>query len=252
MTILRNPDKSILTREFWFPNLAIRTNESELMDDPNCDDEMLMRTFDKFRYINYLFSGIHSLIRQTIIRDIIRRGATSVSLIDLGAGGCDTGRWFSQWSGKHGISCKIFCIDADQRAVSYGQEACKKDPAITVLKADACDLDKMGLRADYIFSNHFIHHLEDSKIPAIFKIMNTCSRYGFVASDLHRNSLNYFGFTLVGAVWRRKSFIFADGRLSLKRGFTRQELKRHCDNAGVDTRITPNALGHWMITSIAD
>ena len=242
---------TILPRAFGLPDFSKRSVRSELMDDPALDENALYETLRSFEAVNRIISRTHALIRKTIFRDIERRKVTAVTLLDIGAGGCEVGRWFARECRDRGIACRVYCLDADPRAVKFGRETCKDYPNVTVMEFDALKLADLTFPVDYIFSNHFLHHLDSSGVRSVMELVGTCAKRGFVMQDLHRHVLWYLGFSAVAGVLWRRGWTFADGQVSIKRGFTRGELLQLCAQAGVRCSVKPSAPGHFCLTNLA-
>lgn len=237
-------------RNYLIPDLSHRAVTSELMDDTTADEKLLFTTLSDFKYINRFITRSQNVLRKTIIADIMRRKARQVSLLDIAAGGCDIGLWFARYCRKHSITCSVYCLDNDPRAIRYARDACRSEPSIRLVEADAHDIAGLGITVDYAFTNHFIHHLSDNEIPAMFRTIRDCCRHGFVVHDLHRHEIWYLGFTILGSILWRNGFTLADGQTSIRRGFTRTELQKYITDANIDATITRSGLGHWLITNI--
>jgi ubiquinone/menaquinone biosynthesis C-methylase UbiE len=236
--------------DYWIPDLSRRAVSPELMDDAACDEGLLFATLRNFVKINRLISRTRRVLRKTILADMRRRGAREISFLDIAAGGCDTGLWFARHCRRLGVKCSVFCFDNDPRILSYARQACREEPSISFIQADARNLSRMNLKVDYAFSNNFFHHLPDTDIPATLRAMRDCCRYGFVVHDLERHIAWYMGFTLISGILWRNGFTLADGRMSIRRGFKRVELESHVAKAGIDGRISRSGLGQWLITNI--
>ena len=236
-------------RTGW-PDLSHRSHLPELMDDPGRDPKQLFETLDSFKAINRFISQTRSLLRRTVIRDMLRRRVDSARLLDLGSGGCDEARWFVGECRKHGIKGTVICLDADPRAVRYARNACRNESAIEVVEADALRLAELNLSVDYIFSNHFFHHLDNTVIPGMLRQIQSCAQRGFILQDLHRHPLWYFAFSLIGTLAWRRGWTFVDGLSSISRGFTREELVDLCRKAEVECRVLRSAPGHWCLTNL--
>jgi SAM-dependent methyltransferase len=238
------------TRDYWIPDLSRRAESPEIMDDAACDEGQLFVTLRNFEKINRFISQTRRLLRKTVFADIRRRGAREVSFLDIAAGGCDTGVWFAGNCSRLGVKCSVYCLDSDPRTLRYARNVCRSERSISFIHADARDIGRMDLTVDYAFSNNFFHHLSDKDIPAMLCAVRDCCRYGFVVHDLERRLPWYIGFTCMGRILWRDGFTFADGRMSIRRGFRRSELEKFTSLANIDGRITRSGLGHWLITNI--
>ena len=209
-----------------------RASEKELMDDPAADEELLLATVRQFGPINRLLSRSRSLIRRYILRDARRRGLSSFTVLDLGAGGGDIADWLVTAARRRGQYVRVICLDSDPRIAAYARRRLGGNPELEILEASAEELPRFG-PVDYIFANHFLHHLDEEEILMLLPLLREQARCGFLLNDLRRSRLSYLGYTLLAAIFFRGSFAFYDGRLSIRRGFLRGELERLLCRAGL-------------------
>lgn len=219
-TALHQPKlNQTLAKTFAMRNLPLdfstRATEDEEMDLPDCDPEKLARTLDQFHQINRLFSRVRTLLRQTILTDM--QPGQSYHLVDLGAGACDIPVWLLAAAKRKGLDLRITAVDADPRAVDYATQRHGNVPGLTILHADALDIEAFT-PFDYLFANHFLHHLPDAPIANLLSNAHHHCRRGFVFSDLRRSRWSYLGFSLFARIYRN-SFARADGLLSIRKGF---------------------------------
>lgn len=207
------------------------------MDFPEADETQLIATVRQFRTINRLVSRSRSLIHRYILRDAQRRGLSRITVLDVGAGGCDIGVWIAAAAARYGIEARVICLDQDPRIIAYAREYTAESPQVEVVEGSAAELDHIA-PVDYIFANHFLHHLPDEVIVELLPQLARTARYGYVLNDLRRSRLSYVGYSLLAALFFRGSFAFYDGRLSIRRGFTKNELQSMVDAAG-DGAVPP-------------
>ncbi|MFP4416411.1 MAG: methyltransferase domain-containing protein [Fibrobacterota bacterium] len=226
--------------------LEFRLNCQELMDDLQSDRNALYATLDQFVFINRWLSRSRTLLIRYIFSDMLKRDQRSYTLVDIGAGGCDISAWLIGFCEKKGISLSITCIDHDPRVITYARKHYGHLSQLNIVEMDVRTLFASGHTYDYIFANHFLHHLDDEHIVSMLRGLNTVCRYRYLINDLQRSKLSYVGYSLGAALLFRHSFAFADGRLSIRRGFLRKELVSFCEMAGLKNarvgRIVPGRL----------
>jgi len=234
----------------FIPDLSQRAVTLELMDDAKGDESMLFTTLRDFKYINRFLSQIRRVLHKTVFADMRRRGAREVSFLDVAAGGCDTAVWFTRQCRRLRIKCLVYCLDNNPRILRYARNACRCEPSIIFIQADARDIGALNLSVDYAFTNHFLHHLPDSDIPPMLRAIHDCCKRGFVAHDIERLLAWYFGYSFIGRMFWREGFTRQDGCLSIRRGFRRAELEGYIERANINGTISRSGLGHWLITNI--
>ena len=101
-----------------------------------------------------------------------------------------------------------------------------RHPEITIVHGDALSLaDIAPGRWDFIFSNHFLHHLSTPQIGACLRQVVRSCREGCVMSDLVRSRLSYWLYTGCAGALLRDSFAYDDGRLSIRKSLTMCEAR---------------------------
>lgn len=213
----------IKNHEFLLSFLSRRCSDLELMDRPDLSREKLVNTLHQFRIVNQFFSCHRRLLKRYVIADMLKEKRRSWRLLDVGAGGCDIDRWLIKTCRAKGLQLDITCIDHDPRVVEYARSRTSDVPGIEIRCAKAMEIDTFNERFDYILANHLLHHLGSHDVETILKkINNICDRV-FLVNDLLRCYHSYLAFTIIAWILFRRSFAFTDGRISIRKGFTRHE-----------------------------
>ncbi len=227
---------------FQIPDMSARRFVPEHMDDTAGSEEELIRTLRDFRIVNLLFSRTRTLVKRYLLPHMLKQGGRELVVADLGAGGCDFALWFTGLCRRSGLDVRVLCIDNDPRAVAYCRRAVRGRSNITVREASASSIDEMGGPIDYVFSNHFLHHIKSSEIPGLIKKIHDVSRCGFLINDLARSAPAYAGFTLFSLAFLHGGLSRHDGRLSIRKGFLKQELADLATRACFSTPFTVGTL----------
>lgn len=221
--------------DFFFPDMRLRNmTDKERMDRADADLDQLHRTIRQFHWINFLFSASRTLLREHFFPMMERDPKRVYTLLDVGAGGCDIAMWAAREARNRGLKLNITALDNDPRILPIAYRAVRDCPGIRILEGNALDISELG-SFDFIFSNHFLHHLDWDEIKIFLRQVLAQTRLGFVMNDLKRSRFAYLGCTVILGLWARRSFAFHDGRLSIRRGFLPGELRDFA------TRNFPNA-----------
>lgn len=207
----------------WLPDFTRRVLDAELMDDPACDERLLLRTIEQFATINRLVSRYRSSLTRTVLRDMAREPEREYHLLDLGAGGCDIPVWMLGEARRRGLRLRVTALDSDARVADWACARHAGVPGLSVVCARADGLARFG-PVDYVFANHFLHHLPDAAVRAVLVETARVARRGYVFSDLRRGWPGYVGASLLLGLCFRGSFACPDGRLSVRRAFRPAEL----------------------------
>jgi 2-polyprenyl-3-methyl-5-hydroxy-6-metoxy-1,4-benzoquinol methylase len=146
------------------------------------------------------------------------------TLLDVGAGGCDIAIRAAREARERGLKLNITALDNDARILPIAYQAARDYPEICIIEGNALELSRLG-SFDFVFSNHFLHHLAWDDIKIFLERIIAQTRLAFVMNDLKRSNWAYLGFTIFSGLLTRRSFHFYDGRLSIRRGFLAEELR---------------------------
>ncbi|HMP89801.1 MAG TPA: methyltransferase domain-containing protein [Kiritimatiellia bacterium] len=203
----------------------------ELMDDPNCDEALLIRTLEQFRWMNRLVSRYRAILTRWVLSDMGKDPGREYHLVDLGSGGCDIPVWLLREAEKKGLRLRVTALDGDSRAIAFAKERHGGMAGLDIQHADIMAMNRFG-PVDYLFTNHVLHHLPDRVIPGLLRMMHQTAIRCWLVSDLKRSAWSYAGFQLLGRFFR-DSFAFEDGKRSIRRGFRVNELEGYLDESGV-------------------
>lgn len=227
------------------PDLSVRSSMDELMDDPACDEAKLLRTVRQFCAINRQVSRYRTILKRWILADMLADRDREYHLVDMGAGGCDIDVWLLNAARKRDLKLRISACDLDPRTIQYARSAYGDTPGLEIREMDLL-ADSFEEPVDYVFANHFLHHLPDEAILRLLQQWKPRVRRSMVLSDLLRNSASYCGFSAL-SLFYPNSFARIDGLISIRKGFLPQELKTLVHRAGIDDsfsihRLSPGRL----------
>ena len=203
------------------PDLRQRSRSPELMDALDSDERKLFRTLDQFQSINRLFSRVRGPLKNILFPLLSVEHETH--LLDLGAGACDIPVWLLTRAKKKGLRLRITAVDSDPRVVRHARKLRADVEGLEIIEADALNLASLA-PFDFVFANHFLHHLSDEQIQTVLTQTQDLASKGFIFSDLRRSQFSYQAFRWV-SLFYRDSFAREDGLTSICKGFTPEELK---------------------------
>ncbi len=196
---------------------------SELMDSKDCDPKLLDNTYQQFKMINLLLCNWRGIYK-TMLRPVMSGPSKTYTLLDIGFGGGDIPVSISKWAKKDGIKLKITAIETDRRSFEFAQKL-PEDPNIQFLHCSSSDLLNKGLQYDFVISNHLMHHLNDTALVSLLNDARSLSTSMVLFNDIERSDLGYVMFTTIARLIFHNSYIVKDGLTSIKRSFTRKELR---------------------------
>ena len=200
---------------------------TEQMDDPDCDVEVLERTYARFRLINAVVSNQRAVYRRWV-RPCLSPTQTR-RVLDIGTGGADLPRALLRWARADGLRLEVTAIDPDPRALDWAMRQAA-EPGLVLRRVSSSELADAGERFDVVTSNHVLHHLEGREFGALLADSERLASDGGIAvhGDIERTRLGYVGFALGTLPFERNlfagSYIRADGLTSIRRSHTAAEL----------------------------
>lgn len=227
------------------PDFTYRAQLSELMDDPDCSEELLLRTIRQFTSINLLFSGYRTILKRWMIADMLKEPDRPYHMVDMGAGGCDIDAWLLRITNRLGLNLRITACDLDRRITAYARATYGHVEGLVVREHDLLS-DDFDEPVDYVFANHFLHHLQNEDITALLQRWYPLVSRRMVFSDLERQPMSYFAFSIFSLAYRN-SFARPDGLVSIRRSFKPEELVQTARTALPDSesgvhRVFPGRL----------
>lgn len=191
------------------------------MDDPDCDDVTLMRTYGRFRAVNMAFAGWRRTYREQLRPRFI---APQHTVLDIGGGGGDVARALIRWARRDGVSLQVTVIDPDARAEAY-VESRPPVEGLSFRRGISSSLVDEGASFDFVLSNHVLHHLSAADLGIVLADSEALARVAVVHSDLRRSAVAYVLFSIASLPFTPGTFIREDGLTSIRRSFTPGELR---------------------------
>jgi 2-polyprenyl-3-methyl-5-hydroxy-6-metoxy-1,4-benzoquinol methylase len=224
-----------------------RSTGREIMDDPASSEARLRATLRQFSLINRCFSRTHAHFRRFILSNILKNNLRQVTILDVGAGGGDFARWCVSFLKRRGVVPRVICLDNDERVINYLRGSCAAFPEIEIVHASLFQLEKVRGPIDYVVSTHVLHHLEDAQIPGVLAHGYAVASRGMLIVDLERSTLAYFMFSVFSAVFFHGGFTRLDGLISIKKGFTSEDVRGYIDTAELSGLLDVRASAVWHI-----
>ena len=198
-----------------------RSTQKEIMDNVFINDESIDQALRELTVINKWLGGFSNSRRG--VKTILKLIPTSkaVSVLDVGAGGCDLAAAISML--HPGI--RITALDLNKRAGEYSK---RKHPHISIVHGSVLDLPFEPQSFDIVHASLFLHHFTEEELRFVLNAIYTVARCGIVINDLRRTVFSYYAMILLTRLFSRSAMVKNDGPISVRRGFTRDELVQLC------------------------
>ncbi len=211
---------------------------SEIMDDPDCDPDLLINTYAWFARLNPLLGRWKSVYR-TLIRPILRP-ERATRILDIGCGAGDVLRLIRHLASQDGFDLELMGIDPDERAIICAREM-PSNTGISFDPVHSSELVTRGDQFDIVISNHVLHHLSPGELLTLAHDSALLAGDLVIHNDIKRDDLAWLFFWPVGLVCRN-SFILTDGLRSIRRAWHPKELRRLLPNRWTVETRTPFRL----------
>jgi SAM-dependent methyltransferase len=182
--------------------------------------------------LNAWFGG-HALTRRQIRRltaDVPHDRALSV--VDVGGGTAAFAVRLAEWARRHGRAIRIVVVERDPAALALARPVVSAYPEVLLIQGDATALPFHAHAVDIVSSSLTLHHLEPEEAVAGLREMTAAARIAVVVNDLLRRRLS------LGLVWLATRLLRChpisrhDGPLSVRRSYSRDELRALAARAG--------------------
>jgi ubiquinone/menaquinone biosynthesis C-methylase UbiE len=217
------------------PNLSERSYKAELIDDLNLSNEALRQNLEELATINKWLggnevtnSGLNNLIKN---RSLIKR---NIIIADIGCGGGDMLKLMSNWANKKEINAEFIGIDANQFMIDFARRRTVELKNISYIKEDAFSENIKNLEIDIATMTLFCHHFTESQLVELLKNLKKNCAIGIIINDLHRHWFAYYSIAWLTALFSKSYLVKNDAKLSVWRGFHKNELIEILQKAGFE------------------
>ncbi|MBK8608741.1 MAG: methyltransferase domain-containing protein [Chitinophagaceae bacterium] len=198
-----------------------RSSEKEKLDNLNLAGGHLSGALKSLAWVNRWFGNHRSMVK-TVTR-FCDRANKPVSIIDLGCGGGDTILALAKQLHKKNIPFTISGIDGNKNSLQYAQTVCAAFNEITFIEADILKAGFEIPACDILISSHFMYHFSENDLVHFLNMNSANVSTAFIFSELERNRLSLFLFTISNLILPISDLAKKDGALAIKRSFTKKE-----------------------------
>jgi 2-polyprenyl-3-methyl-5-hydroxy-6-metoxy-1,4-benzoquinol methylase len=208
---------------FSLPDLTIRSEAPELMDDLSIGGAELVETLAQLRRINRLLGAAWPTL-EGVTRLWSQAGRPrQLSILDTGAGSGELNCCLLRWADRSGLRMRITLLDIHPDTCQVAANYYQNDPRVQVIQGDIC---RLGLnQVDIVTASLFLHHFPAGRLPLILSSMLRVARLGVVINDLHRHKLAWVFIKIATHLFSQNRLIRHDAPLSVRRGFRAADLE---------------------------
>ena len=264
---------------FAIPPLA-RTDEPEWMDAPGHDPAVLADNLGDLRRVNRWVGGVWLTLRGLDRLTAALHRNTPLTIVDLATGGADIPRAVVRWARRRGFRASVLATDisaeiltlaaahgsddpprleraltGEQRATDSAASRPEQFPRSSILHfavADARCLPFPDRGVDVVMCSLALHHQSPGDAVAMLAEMRRVARRGVVVNDIVRCWRGYWGARLLSRTLSRNPLTRHDGPLSVRRAYTRPEMRELAERAGLRSVAFDGFLGYRVAMTAGD
>ena len=238
------------------PSMRRLADAREFLDGVLTEPHVLDGNLRDLRRINRQFGGARLSIRA--VRALVTGSGgldrDPLRVLDVGAGACDIPLAFAAaggpWRSVHvtAVDSRPEIVDAARRIEPRLTE--RRDIQLRV--ADGRSLPFSDAAFDVAHASMVVHHLDPGDAQALLRELARVARLGIVVNDLERGVVHWLGAWLVLHALTRNPFTLHDGPLSVRRAYTRSEMRDLLAAAGLQPIAEAGGFaGHrWAIAAV--
>jgi 2-polyprenyl-3-methyl-5-hydroxy-6-metoxy-1,4-benzoquinol methylase len=213
------------------PFLSERRCQPEIMDQPGLDPAQHVRALQGLARINW-WSGSAAMLWPPL-RDLARRQARTLRVLDLATGGGDVPLRLWQRAQRTGVALQLEGCDLSPVAVQHAEaHACQRGAEVRFFVHDALQGPLLE-GYDVLMCSLFLHHLDDASARTFLERLGRQARCLVLVNDLVRGWPGYLLAQAGSRLLTRSPVVHTDGPLSVQAAFTPAELKTLAEQAGL-------------------
>lgn len=209
-----------------------RATKPERIDVGDYTQAEYERFLKEIRFINERL-GDRSALEATLLHDIESRDLNAFSVIDVGAGSGALLGVIADFARCSGRAAMLVGLDLNELSVDEIAAEAKSHREIMPVRGDALHLPFADGTYDYAICSLFTHHLTDDQVALVFREMSRVARRGILVIDLERNAKAWLLYKLFCVAYRISPLVRHDGSLSIRKGFTSDEMRAFGEAAGL-------------------
>jgi ubiquinone/menaquinone biosynthesis C-methylase UbiE len=204
---------------------------AEVLDTPYLAPDITRATLADIARANALFGG-RSAVVWGVDRLVRGTSAQTLTLLDVGAGMGDVASWLARRRQPGAANLIPVALDRHREAARL----CRAR-ALPSVQGDAFQLPVADRSVDVVVASQLLHHFNRAAAQHLVRELTRVARVGVVVGDLRRSQVAAAGIWLAAVVLRFHAASRHDGVVSVRRGYTKQELAELLREAGVAASV---------------
>jgi ubiquinone/menaquinone biosynthesis C-methylase UbiE len=211
-----------------------RSELPELMDDPNLPKDQLYAALHDITKVNRFLGGNQITIAG--IRKLIQSKPNQKEwrIVDVGCGDGEMLRHIASTFKHNPLKLHLIGVDINTESIQKAQEVSSEYENIHFEVMDILEIESDALPCDILICNLTMHHFSDKEIHIFLDKFYKLAHVGVVINDLERSAIAYQLFRGFSRIFMKSPIARHDGRISIARGFKKEELVRYSQKLGFE------------------
>jgi hypothetical protein len=212
--------------------VELATIGRELLDDPAADPIAVKESLHNIARSNRWFGG-RLAVRHGLAQ--LCRGlpaGRTLTMLDVGTGLGDLPLDAVKWGAGRGLRLVPVGLERSRPAAHLARDA-----GLPMVLGCAGALPIKPRSVDIVVLSQVAHHMHSDAVMRMARELTMVARVGVVLADLRRSRLAMIGFWFGSRMLRFDPATRADGLTSVRRSYTRMELKTLLARAGIDANV---------------
>lgn len=208
--------------------------DDELLDHPDADPTAVAVSLHNISVANRWFGGWWA-VRRGLLRVTRRLGGSATRrlvLLDVGCGCGDLAVRAATWAGGSRITIVPLGLEQHRTAAVLAQKV-----GVVSLVGCAGAMPIREKSVDIVLASQLVHHLPAQQLIEFCQAADRIARVGVIIADLRRSPWALAAFWVGSRLFGFDPATKRDGLISVRRGFTRNELAELLRQAGITARV---------------
>lgn len=210
-----------------------RATGIEIMDDLECQGEVVNQTLRELDFINHWLGGNGVTLNalEKLWKGLPK--SENIVIADLGCGSGEMLRLIAKRAKRQGRQVTLIGMDANPNIVAYAQS---RSSQFTNVQFEAINIFSEKFRNqkfDIVLATLFMHHFTELELIDIFGKLKSQAKVCIIINDIHRHPLAYYSIRWLTQLFSKSSMVKFDAPLSVLRSFKKDELTHIMQKAGI-------------------
>jgi len=215
-------------------NFSNRSSSIEIMDDLECQGEVVLQTLRELDFINHWLGG-NSVTIQGLTKnwESISK-ENEIVIADLGCGSGEMLRLISNLATKENRKVKLIGFDANPHIVEYAKDHSREFQNISFEALNVFSADFKNRKFDVVLATLFMHHFSKEELIMLFSSLKSQTNLMIIVNDIHRHALAYYSIKWLTRLLSHSSMVKFDAPISVLRAFKKTEFTEVLSKAGIN------------------